>query len=152
LRGLFSEIRVKPHPDVGIGKMLSIAGSKWEEANRLVWDNQPLAQLLRRSTLVVSAGTSSAVEAICFGLPVIVIGRSAGLNMNPLETFDRRLWRVVYDDQGLLEAVAEWTPHPVPFAKRTELGRAIRDFHFQRVSPATMMSFSPSFQLAHASA
>jgi len=151
LRMAFREIHVKPHPDVGVERMRSLVEEKWRQANHFVWESGSLDKLLNISAMVVSAGTNSAIEAICCGIPVVVIGRPAGLDMNPLEMFDQRLWRIVYDGQELKEAIAAWTPHhPIPSAERIKLGRAIRDAHFQRVSEETMMAFRPDFEDLHA--
>ena len=147
----FSVISVKPHPDIGVSAMQSLAEGKWKEATHFSWESERLKNLIDRSTVVISAGTSSAVEAICAGVPVVIFGRVAGLDMNPVETFDRRLWRIVYDAQGLREAIADWTPrHPIPFAERVQAGLTIRDSNFERVSDETMRAFIPVVDNVHA--
>ncbi len=95
--------------------------------------------------MVVTAGTSAAVEAACMGIPVIVVGRPAGLDMNPLGAVDERLWHLVYDGEELSAAVGRWTPaHPLLLAERIKLGGAIRDATFEPVTDEGMRAFLPT--------
>ena len=89
--------------------------------------------------------SSAALEAICYGKPVILIGRNAGLSINPLDGIDERMWRVVYDARELSAAIKDWSPdHPLPLAQRIELGKEIRDQYFEAVNDTSMKQFLPS--------
>jgi glycosyltransferase involved in cell wall biosynthesis len=103
-----------------------------------------VGDLMRDARMVVSAGSSAALEAICFGVPVISIGRQAGLDMNPLLEVDCRLWTVAYDPDEFAQAIAGWSPvHPLPLAERIAIGEAIRAEYFEPVSEAGMAAFDP---------
>jgi hypothetical protein len=141
------QIRIKPHPDLGAKVIQPIIEQMWPEAKSLFWEEKGLDSLFNISRIVVTAGTSSAVEAVCYGIPVIIIGRVAGLDMNPLEFLDQRLWKVVYDAQGLRKAFESWSPtHPLTLVERLALGREIRRLNFEPVNDVTMRAFMPCSQ------
>ena len=88
--------------------------------------------------------SSAALEAVCAGKPVILIGCMAGLAINALENIDNRLWRVVYDAPGLVAALKAWSPeHPLPFELRMALGTEIRNESFEPANDSTMNAFIP---------
>lgn len=66
-------------------------------------------ELIRRlpaAKAVVTSGSSTALEAVCQGILVVLIGRQAGLNFNPLEGVDSRMWAIVYTPEDLGEVIA----------------------------------------------
>lgn len=100
--------------------------------------------LLRDARMMVSAGTSAALEAVCRGVPVILIGRQAGLDMNPLSEVDGRLWTLAYDSADVARAIGEWSPaHPLCLAERVAMGEAILVEYFEPSSEAGMAAFDP---------
>jgi hypothetical protein len=141
--GAFDAVRVRPHPSCGIDALRSALADRKDEAQHLCWESGRFEELLHASRLIVSAGTSAALEAVCAGIPVVIIGKPAGLTMNPLEAVDRRLWRVANTLEELRAVLAAWTPHPMSLAERTALGRQIRDARFEPVTEETMMRFLP---------
>ena len=101
--------------------------------------------------VIVTAGTSAALEAVCYGIPVIIVGQPAGLDMNPLEAVDRRLWEIVYDAGELRRTLAAWTPsHPLALAERLILGQQIRDAQFAPLNEEGMAQFLPTPGLSNA--
>jgi hypothetical protein len=110
--------------------------------SKLSWSDAPLHELLPEARVVTTTSTSAALEALCLGKPVIVVGRTAGLTNNPLEAADDRMWRVVYDARELVQSVENWSPeHPLPFSERLALGAALREQYFEPPNDATMLAF-----------
>jgi hypothetical protein len=141
---VFGEIVVKTHPDWKTEEFRRVVEKRWPETIPLRWESKKGDVLFRQSRIIVTAGTSSAVEAVCYGVPVIIIGQAAGLDMNPFENVDRRMWQLTYDVQGLCCAVERWTPtHPLSLSDRMSLGRNIRNAHFEPVTENSMRAFIP---------
>jgi hypothetical protein len=75
---------------------------------RLTWVSGPLEKLFETAQVVVSAGSGAAVEALCFGVRVIIIGSTLGLDNNPLEKLDPLRWREVFDPQEFEQILNDW--------------------------------------------
>ncbi len=141
----FEVIRIKPHPDLDAQTMASYVGAAFP-TERVVFDQRMLPDVFSSARVVVSAGTSSALEAVCAGLPVIVVGRSVGFDINPLDGIDSKLWELVYDDDEMARTVDAWSPlHPIPLEERIAIGERIRRDYFEPVSAEGMAGFIPSF-------
>jgi hypothetical protein len=144
---LFSKVIVKPHGDFAGERLHRELAERWPWAvavSWLSWESRPVDDLAQEARLMVSAGTSAGLEAVCRGVPVILIGRRAGLEMNPLAEVDRRFWTIVYDAGELERVILDWTPaHPVAQAERIALGKAIRADYFEPVNEHTMQAYSP---------
>jgi len=143
LSGNFSEIIIKPHQALPVG-FETFVNDKWPEICKLpiVWANQSSCFLLHKAKLVVTSGSGVALESVCLGVPVVIIGRSAGLNMNPLEGVDSRCWRLLYDSASFCSALEEWLPLLPCFNERKFIGESVRNSYFQRTAFETMSVFN----------
>ena len=149
--GGFTAVVAKAHQDIGAARMRALVSRRWPGARELSWYSGSVAEALRDAAIVVSAGTSAAVEAICRGVPVILAGRRAGVALNSLEAYDVRLWQVVYDLDEFAAALDRWKPsHPLSPAERAAAGLAVRDQAFTTTTPATMRAFLPTAWKARA--
>lgn len=101
-------------------------------------------KFLSTARVVVSGGTSKAVEAICRGIPVILIGRRAGLDMNPFFSDDAALWNTAYGPEELKFAISAWLPdHPISLEERIHIGDNLRREYFRPVTESAMRAFNP---------
>lgn len=136
------QIIVKPHPDCGLRRLCEVVARRWPWAvnnGRLKWETGPLTTVLSEANIIISAGTSAAIEAVCRGIPVILIGRKAGLDMAPLAEMDSRLWQTVYEAEDLAAVLRHWMPtHPLSLDKRLEIGEILRRRNYE---PSTPQSF-----------
>lgn len=147
----FAGVAIKPHHTAGLGAVRDEVEKQWPATRKLAieWSEAPVEALLAEARIVVTVHSSAALEAVCWGRPVIVIGHSAGLSISPLEGIDERLWRVAYDAPELTEIFKQWSPaHPVPFAERAALGRLIRDTYFEPITDAALARFIPDIGAA----
>ena len=140
----FESVLIKMHQSVD-DQFRELAEKRWPaiRASRVSWDRRSASAILDEARLVVTGGSSVALEAVCRGAPVIVSGRSAGINFNVLDGVDQQLWRLAYNSKEFEHLVREWLPHVPGRASRREAGRRIRDEHFEMVTPATMQAFDP---------
>lgn len=143
----FSGIIVKPHPDLADesfkDKVTSLLGGE----GNYRWVTDGMDVTLGHARAVLTAGTSSAVEALGRGIPVMIAGVAAGLEMNPLEWFDPRMWCVIDGESSLRRVVQDWTPaHPLPEGDRRRLGTHVRERFFLRADEQSMRRYiSPEF-------
>lgn len=144
IRAHFDVVHIKPHQALRVD-MDSMASQCFPAMKQLsvVWERGNAAALLSQARLIVTAGSSVALEAVCRGIPVIIIGRMAGLLMNPLDDVDERLWRLAYNAEQFSRVMQEWFATLLPFSKRQLLGKEICNTHFQPVTPETMLAFLP---------
>jgi len=144
---LFERIAIKPHPDNNSNDFRSIAETRWPGLlgrPDICWTEESLFALFAQVRLVVTGGSSSALEAICQGIPVIVVGRNAGLNINPLEGVAPQMWVLVYEPKQLSSIIEQWSPaHPLSPETRKSLGQEVRDAFFEPITDVTLKAFLP---------
>lgn len=143
----FGQIVVKPQPNVPktATAIRRIAERRWPAlfaAGSALWSVEPMPQLLASARLVVSSGTSAALEAVCRGVPVIMAGNLAGLDAVPLAGVDTRIWRLVYgreDFQVALDALSD--EGQLSEAIRTEIADKTRSQYFTPTNATTLRGF-----------
>ncbi|MBI3548527.1 MAG: hypothetical protein HY078_05690 [Elusimicrobia bacterium] len=78
--------RVKPHPDYKIGQLLDYLGLEgWPKEIQIV--SSSVDELLAESTVVLSGGSGTLIEAASAGVPIVILGRLTGLDFNTLAWF-----------------------------------------------------------------
>jgi hypothetical protein len=145
LHELFPVIRIKPHPTLSMQDLKRATRDRYSAlwASKVVrWETDGIASLLTSARLAISAGTSSAIEAVSMGVPVLIIGAQVGIDMCPLEFIDERLWRIVFDANQLERVIREWTPHPIPRKDRVAIGTIIMKECFEPATEEGMERFA----------
>lgn len=144
----FERIAIKPHPDNNSNSFRSVAEARWpglRGRSDICWTEESLFALFAQVRLVVTGGSSSALETICQGIPVILVGRDAGLDINPLEGVAPQMWALVYEPKQLSSIIEQWSPaHPLPPETRKSLGREVRDAFFEPITDVTLKAFLPA--------
>lgn len=125
---------------------------QWPEAffkQLLVSAQGETDKFLSTARVAVSGGTSKALEAICRGIPVVLIGRRVGLDLNPLFSADTRLWNTAYGPEELRSAMKAWLPtHPISLGERINIGNRLRRGYFWPVTEEAMKAFDPRSERA----
>jgi hypothetical protein len=138
------EIQIKPHRDIPVEFLKQLVINRWELAGKAKWVTGPISDFLSEARIVITTGSSSALEAACYGKPVIIIGSLAGLTMNPMTLVDQQIWEEVYSSSELSEVLVKWLPfHPLPYEVRIKIGKDIREKYFTPVNADTMKGFLP---------
>jgi len=142
----FDRVILKAHPTASQSTLERYIEKYWLGSSlKIEWSNETVGALLPSARVVVSTQSSAMLEAICIGAWVIVVGRSAGITVNPLEDIDRRLWRLVYDSGELLEAIQEGNSHhALSRPERIAIGNSIRLAHFEPTNEISMRAFLPA--------
>ena len=140
----FGRIYIKSHRNIPVETLQSWANDRWSFCHKLNWVSESLPNLLKDATIVITSGTSAALESVCYGKPVIIVGQRAGLSMNPMTFVDQQLWVEVYSSFELEDVLIKWTPsHPLSFDARLKIGNEIRSKYFTPVNSGLMEGFRP---------
>jgi hypothetical protein len=76
----------------------------------VIWADGEMSYWLSRSICVIGTATSAIFEALAYWVPVVVIGRQAGLDMNYFAWWqqDIKMFRSLAGPQEVFEAVRYW--------------------------------------------
>jgi hypothetical protein len=142
----FQRIRIKAHPAlkvVSIKRRFESGREQGGRTEKILWESGDMQQALAHARLVISAGTSAALEAVSMGIPVVLVGAQVGIDICPLETVDRRLWRTVYDESQFTRVLDEWFPaHPVTREERLAIGKITMRQCFEPITNQSMEIFA----------
>lgn len=140
----FRSVRIKTHQALNVN-IPRLATERWPQiqGKEVVWENGASSVLLPSAALVLTAGSSVAVEALCRGIPVVLTGRTAGLDVNPLEDIESPIWRVVYTPEEFNALVEIWLPSLPPVKERQASGLTVRADYFEPVTEEGMQAFLP---------
>ncbi|MDD2914588.1 MAG: hypothetical protein PHP70_04645 [Gallionella sp.] len=144
-----SRIIVKTHPDINLTQFRQKAEQRFPalKTNIVEWTNRKLNETLPAAKAVVTSGSSSAVEAVCRGIPVVLIGRQAGLNFNPLEGVDIKMWGFAYNSADIREALTErFNEKQLPKSERFAIADVTRGAFFMEARADKMRRFLPTEQ------
>lgn len=142
-----SHFVVKTHPDMNLELFRRKAELRFPalKANIVEWSNRKLNELLPSARVVVTSGSSTALEAICCGIPVALIGCQAGLNFNPLWGIDPKMWLIVYSSTELKAAIAQrFCEEHLPSAERLSIAEHTRKAFFMETGNDEMCRFLPT--------
>jgi hypothetical protein len=102
-----------------------------------------VSNLLHSAGLVITAGSSVALEAIISGIPVVIVGRKAGLELNSLDGVDNLFWRIVYSSDDFKGVLASGFRDLPSRELRYSYGQEILAGYFEPITEAGMRVFLP---------
>jgi hypothetical protein len=145
LASLFSTVRIRAHPAISLNSLKRKAqrhSAVWR-SDLIRWEpDMELTHLLSIARLVVSSGSSAALEAVVMGIPIVFIPSQQGIDMCPSEFIDERMYRIVFDDQQFTQVLHEWSPrHPLERRARLQIGRKLLYECFEPVTDNSMRLF-----------
>lgn len=97
------EILVKAHPMSSLESLLSAAQLR-ELPPQFKFVQGTMGDLIKRSRVVIALSSNTVHEALAAGVPVVVVGREAALDLNPLDWYPD-LNKVVRSPEKLREQV-----------------------------------------------
>lgn len=138
---------IKTHPDMNLTLFRHKAEQRFPSLsmNTVEWSVSKLSELLPAARVVVTSGSSSAVEAVCRGIPVVLVGRHAGLNFNPLEEIDAKIWAIAYTPDEIKTAITEqFCEERLPIPERLAIAENTRNALFMKMGDVEMRRFLPT--------
>jgi hypothetical protein len=142
---LFSAIRIKIHPALNLIQLKNKINknSILNLNNNIFWESDSkINNLLNKARIVISSGSSTALESVIKGLPVIFMFSHQEIDMCPYEFLDKRMYGVVFDDIELMNKILEWSPnHPLNRDARLKVGNDLLIQSFERPNKINMNKF-----------
>jgi len=95
---------IKPHPSLNIDGLKRKFAGEWHEEFSTV--DGAFTERVKESFLMLGNTSSTCVETLAMGIPVIIIGSQSGLTQNPIPvTINNDFWRLCYTPYELRDAI-----------------------------------------------
>lgn len=110
LAELQCKVAIRPHPMTDKTQLLSLLGMK-QLPEFMDWaDKGDMKMWLSRAVCVLGSATAAVFEAVMSEIPVVILGREVGLEMNPLSWWqdDEPMFQALYDPVQIRKAVTTW--------------------------------------------
>lgn len=132
---------IKPHPAVPIENIP--AASTLAKDDRVEFVEGDFIEILEKCHILVGMASSTCLEALARGVPVIVIAGASGLTNNPIpDSIQSGMQHLVYDEQGLYKAIIALKSISPEESKKNEAeGEAVRDRFFTKLTWETRNEF-----------
>jgi hypothetical protein len=128
------QVWIKPHPTTSVDSIKTKLNSELPENFQFVKGD--FFDHLGQADLLISTMSSTCLETLAKGIPVVIIGNDTGLTYNPVpSSIDSDIWRLCYGPQELAEAIRFYKNRTIEQVQRhEEQGRRIKENYFE---PAT---------------
>ena len=131
---------LKPHPDLNLN---SIRENFSDLFKIFKIKNQSIDSLIQKSSLIITNGSSVAIEAIVLGKPVCIIGAQNGLTQNPIPyEVNSRIWKLCYNDLDLYSFLYKILLFKKQdYLELIEIGNKIKSKYFEPVNSNSIKNF-----------
>ena len=127
-------ILIKPHPVLNMHKLRSVF-SPWPLAFEEVKWSFP--ELVIQADIMISNTSSTCMEALAYGVPVIIAGSRSGITQNPIpHSVPKTIWDLCYTVDELNKAVKKLCAG-ADKQKREEQLRIAKEIQMYYFEPAT---------------
>ena len=128
---------IKPHPDLNMSLLINEFRDFFVKVYLV---NDSIQELLRKSKILITNGSSVAMESLSLGVPVSIIASSNGIAQNPIPNqIDNEFWSLCYTKVELVNFIN--TCLKKDFSKNINFGKKIIDGYFNPVNKESIMSF-----------
>ena len=135
------KMMVKFHPGCNIQAVMKKLNRKVLEETVQIIDVS-LEESLKMSSLLISAGSGTCIEAAARGIPVIVIGSCSSITNNPMEYIDGRIWKMCFTPDELVEAIRYFNKTENSDTRlMREIGEKIKKDYFEPITEKSFHSF-----------
>jgi hypothetical protein len=95
---------IRPHPTNSI-ESLQVRIKDFGKIN-YSWSKGDFRDNILKSFLLISNASSSMLESLAYGVPVIIVGSKKSITQNPIpKIIDKRLWRIIYKAEDLANEI-----------------------------------------------
>jgi len=133
--------QIKPHPTQDI-KAMKV---KWKNklTKHFEFVKGDFNSCVEKSNILISCISSTCLETLAKGIPVIVIASKVGLiQLDIPEDIKQDIWRLCYDEQEVCNAIIYYANRDVgTIKKHEEIGRKIRENYFEPVTREGVRKF-----------
>lgn len=133
--------QIKPHPVQDIKKIKV----KWKEklTQKFEFVQGDFNLCVEKSNILISCISSTCLETLAKGIPVIVITSKFGLiQLDIPKDIKQDIWRLCYETQEVCDAIIYYANRDVDTIKKhEEIGRKIRENYFEPVTRESVRKF-----------
>jgi len=140
--GKYDDIKfqIKSHPVLDVNKLKSKFGNLPDNFEFIEGN---FKDCVAKTTMVLGNASSTCMETLAIGVPVIVIGSQSGLTQNPIpEDVNKDIWRICYTPKELTDAISHFIN--ISNKERDDLGKIgeeIRAMYFEPVTREGVRKF-----------
>jgi hypothetical protein len=134
-------IQIKPHPVLKIDKLIKKLGRVWRKEFMVVVGDFNL--LVSGVDLLIGSTSTTLLETISRGIPVIVVGSQNGLTQNPIpKTVSQKVWSLCYTPDEMGVAINYYLNCTETEKKDIyDIGNTVREQYFERIVPKEVKKF-----------
>ena len=134
------EFQIKPHPALNIEKLKSNISRLPEDFKFIKGD---FKDCVSKANIMLGNTSSTCLETLAIGIPVIIIGSQSGLTQNPIpENVNKDIWKICYTPKELSDAISHFIN--ISNEERDSLGKIgeeIRAMYFEPVTREGVRKF-----------
>ncbi len=134
------EFQIKSHPALGTNKLKSKFGNL---PNNFEFIDGNFKDCLAKTTVMLGNASSTCLETLAIGIPVVIIGSQSGLTQNPIpENVNKDIWRICYTPEELSIAISHFLN--ISNKEREilkKIGKEIRGMYFEPVTRESVRKF-----------
>ncbi|MGK5090553.1 hypothetical protein WDW89_00905 [Deltaproteobacteria bacterium TL4] len=135
------QIWIKPHPTQTSAYIRNLYGADWPEAFELVEGD--FNDCVEKANLLLGYISSTCVETLAKGIPVLILGNPNGLTHNPIpQSIPHEIWRLCDTPRSLAREIEFYRSRSQEDYKHYErLGQKIREAYFEPLTPEGIRTF-----------
>lgn len=135
------KILVKPHPTTSLEKLIKEVTNYWFPC--LLWVEGSFKENVLQSWLFISNTSSAIMEALAYGVPVIIIGSKTSITQNPIpRTVNNKIWRLIFTSDELVDTINYFANlSNIEKLKFKEIGNDIKLNYFKPVTRESVLEF-----------
>ena len=132
---------IKQHPALDMEELKKKLGQEWCKEFSFV--SGDFTKRVKECCLMLGNTSSSCVETLALGIPVIVIGSQSGLTQNSIpKTVRNKFWRLVYTPQELQESIDYFIENNESLKSAfKDNARIMRETYFEKVTSFSVRHF-----------
>lgn len=129
------KVIIKVHPAVQKRELKLLFSEVKLRDSRMELTQEDQISLLQKSAAIVTSASSVTCEAICLGIPAVLIAMPVGLDLNMHDYMPSSMWRMAYSKEDFDTFLNKWAlQHPLSFNERREIGKQVLCNFFEPVT------------------
>jgi hypothetical protein len=133
---------IKPHPATSEAQIKAAYGvAKAEQIKFVSGDFKDYVE--KSNLLIMSSASSTCMETLAMGIPVIIVGSRHGLIHNPIpKSINEDIWSLCYSPEEVAKAIQFYqNRNPKKIKEHERLGKRIREEYFEPVTRESVRQF-----------
>lgn len=134
-------IQIKPHPALKLNKLKELSGDAWLKCFDIVEGD--FNEILASSSILIGSTSTTLIESLARGIPVIVVGSQKGITQNPIpKEIKEDIWTLCYTPGEIAGTIDFYTSYKhEKIEEHKKLGREIRAKYFEPVTKEGVRKF-----------